>query len=212
LAAIEISGPADGLIDEPLALRARGATSVNWRARLRDDDSRVWKAGAARADELIEAWVAAKETTGAVAALASLRPVRVTVRAEAPDGRSAERALTRRFVADGVKVRRWRDGDLRATLFLPAATPVATVIATDTSTAAALLASRGVLVLLLAGGDAGRARELLAAVPDATEPVELELPLPPGVPARMSRADAAARGPAWDALLARLDGNPRVRD
>src|SRR5690349_12785211 len=96
---LEISGMPDGLIDDDLLLRVRGAgpdVALTWRARLRDDDGRVWRASAARAEELASRWVPAKEGTGAIAALRSLRPVAIDVRAEAPDGRAAARTVTRR--------------------------------------------------------------------------------------------------------------------
>jgi hypothetical protein len=240
--AIEIQGPADGLFDEPLALRARGAGAASelvWRARLRDDDGRVWLSRAPSALELAIAWVPAKETTGPLAALQSLRPVRIDVRVESPDGRAAARTVTRRFTDDGVRVRRWRDG-LAATLHLPAGEqPCATVLADATAgplelavagLAAPLLASRGALVLTVAPGRPGEpadellaaARERLGAVPGAGSPQVLRVldpfadretgpavGLPPGVGVRDRHADAEARAVAWDALLAHLTARPR---
>ena len=50
--ALEISGASDGLLDDDLVLRVRGAgpeAEVTWRARFRDDDGRVWRAAASRA-------------------------------------------------------------------------------------------------------------------------------------------------------------------
>jgi hypothetical protein len=123
IGAFEISGAADGLLDDDLVLRVRGAgpeTDVTWRARFRDDDGRVWRAAASRAEDLTSRWVAAKDSAGPIAALRSLRPLSIDVRAELDDGRGAGRTLTRRLVGDGVRIRRWRDG-LAATLHLPAA-------------------------------------------------------------------------------------------
>lgn len=180
-----------------------------WRARLRDDDGRVWKASADTVGGLDARWLPAKEGTGDVAVLASLRPVTVDVRVEAPDGAAATGAVVRTLVGAGVLVRRWREDGLTATLHRPAGAPCATVLATASpaaTLAAPLLASRGVLVLLLARGAAAAAVERLALVPGAGEVQHLgALAVPPGVPARAT-ADAAA----WDALLARLGAAPRV--
>ena len=154
------------------------------------------------------------------------------MRAEAADGRAAARTLTRRLVAEGVRTRRWRDG-LAATLHVPAQ-PCATLIIdatggpaheTTAQLAAPLLASRGVLTLVVAADKRvadpiASARERLAAVPGACEPI-LVLPaldpfhpdhadgvvLPPGVGTR--DAGAAIRAAAWDDLLTRLDATPR---
>ena len=184
---------------------------------MRDDDGRVGKGSAARARDLGLAWVPVKEGTGPVAALASLRPVAIDVRAEASDGRSASRTVTRLLVGDGVRVRRWRDGGVVATLCLPAgeACAVAVVDAAVEGAvlAAPLLASRGVLALVVARGGAA-ARSLLAAVPAAAghEVVELgaeDVGIPPGVGVRDSMGEAAGRAEAWDALLARLGARPR---
>lgn len=207
--ALELTGPAAALLDEPLALRVRGAgpdAEVVWRARVRDDDGRVWRASAASAEELDAGWTPAKTPAAPCAALESLRPVQVDVRAELADGRAASRTVARVLLGDGVKVRRWR-GDLVASLFLPAAAPVATVLVVDApAPAVALLASRGVLVLNLRdAGAAELAAERLAAVPGATSPRRLDaLPGPPGLP-----------GPpydpgAWDALLAELGAAARA--
>lgn len=217
MSALEVRGAADGLLDAAFAgLGVRGlggaTEDVVWRAKLRDDDGRVWKASAAEAAGLSAAWGPAKRSGApAVAALGSLRPVALDVRAELPDGRAAARTLVRRVQAEGVQVRRWRGG-LAATLHRPAAAPCATVVvdAADAvahvTVAASLLASRGALVLVVTKG-VDPALELLAAVPGAGEPVRLTaagLPLPPGVP-------AVERAPAdpWDALLARVGAVPR---
>ena len=123
---IEIQGPATALADEPFTLRARGAgpdAELAWHARMRDDDGLVWRARAARPEDLPGAWRGKAER----AALASLRPLRIDVRVEAADGQSASRTLTRLLVAEGVRVRRWRDGPV-ATLHLPAGAPSASVL------------------------------------------------------------------------------------
>jgi hypothetical protein len=245
---LEISGAPVGLLDDDLVLRVRGAgpeAELTWRARLRDDDGRVWRATAPRPAELATRWVPAKEGTGAIAALRSLRPVAIEVRAEAADGRAAARTFTRRFAGDGVRARRWRDG-LAATLHAPADAACATVVVDATAgetqltvatLAAPLLASRGVLVLVV-GPARGRAaaasdplataRERLAAlsgasagedilVLEALDPFDVGaldgegVVLPPGVGARDPQSAAAARAIAWDALLARLGARPRER-
>jgi hypothetical protein len=185
-AGLEIRGAGPGLLDDPLLLNARGAgpdETLLWRARLRDDDGRIWQASAARADELAAGWVPAKASTGPLAALGSLRPASIEVRVESSDGRAATRTIARLLLAEGVRVRRWRD--LGATLYLPAeAVPTATLLIDATAgpqraavaaLAAPLLASRGVLVLAVAPGREGApaaaalpaARERLAAVPAA---------------------------------------------
>jgi len=127
--ALELRATPDALLDEPLAASVRGAGSapLTWRARLRDDDGRVWRASAPSPGELAAAWEPAKGSTGELAALQSLRPVALDVRAESSDGRAASRTLTRRLLADGVRARRWRDG-ITATLFLPASAPTAAVV------------------------------------------------------------------------------------
>src|SRR4051794_22841622 len=107
--ALEISGASDGLLDDDVVLRVRGAgpeTHVTWRARCRDDDGRVWRAAASRPEELMTRWVPAKDSAGPIAGLRSLRPLGIDVRAELDDGRSAGRTLTRRLVADAVRIRR----------------------------------------------------------------------------------------------------------
>lgn len=238
--AVELRGPADALLDEPLQVTARGAGGSDgllWRARIRDDDGRVWRAVAQRPEQLAAGWSPAKETTGTVAGLRSLRPVALDLRAEVPDGRAGTRTFRRRLLAEGVRVRRWKQ-DLQGTLLLPAQEqpcaavvvealdpphdadgdaqpdPVATARAAA-PLAAALLASRGVLVFAVATpGAAERAVELLAAVPAAQRAgsgVRLlpSTPLPPGVPARASAVEVRAAAEAWDALLAELGATPR---
>lgn len=216
------------MLDEPLRLKARGGGSEDellWRARHRDDDGRIWRARAGRAEDLIHAWEPAKPSTGPIAALQSLRPVNVDVRVEAPDGRAAARTLTRLLLGEGVRVRRWREG-AAAALYLPAGEACATVLIDATADeqggatlAAPLLASRGALVLAVTGAAPGSddpvaaARELLAAVPSASSEIELltgGVPLPPGIGERgADRAAVAARTVAWDALLARLGARLR---
>jgi len=245
---LEIRGPAIGLLDDRFALRVRGAgpdAEITWRGRYRDDDGRVWRAVAWRPEDLTTRWLPAKDGTGDVAALRSLRPVGIDVRAEAEDGRSAARTFTRHVAADGVRTRRWRDG-LAATLHVPAGPAFcATVILDATGTegqvtaallAAPLLASRGVLALVLihARGRPGAAdplalaQERLTAVPGSTPAIVLAgldplgeaeadaeaggdaVVLPPNVGVREVREGAAAaRAAAWDALLARLGVVPR---
>jgi hypothetical protein len=229
--ALEIRGPGDGLLDEPFLLRVRGAgpdAELAWRARYRDDDGRIWQAAAPRAAELGARWSPAKDSTGAVAALRSLRPLAVEVRVEAADGRGAARSVTRRLAAEGVRTRRWRDG-LSATLHVPAAQPACATLIVDATAgpereaiaqlAAPQLASRGVLVLVVGAGrgDAdpiATARERLAGVAAAREPIlvlaaaEPGVVLPPNVGAR--DGDPAARAAAWDELLARLGAIPRA--
>jgi hypothetical protein len=224
---MEISGPATGLLDDPLLLRSRGE-GLFWRARLRDDDGYVWRTAADRAEQLADGWAPAKPASaGPLAALHSLRPVRIDVRAETADGRSANRTIERRLVADGVRVRRWRDG-LAATLHLPAdEDPAATVVVDATAgpdelsvatITGPLLASRGVVALVVGpvrgGGDGAGALataiERLSAVPAAPPEVVTIAPiLPPGVPARDGVDGSAARARAWDELLARLGARPR---
>src|SRR5918998_5749425 len=100
----EIAGRDGGLLDEPLALRLRGAgpdAQAVWHARLRDDDGLVFRARAERSEDLPAAW----RGKAAHAALGSLRPVRIDVRAETADGRAATRTFTRRIVGDGVRIR-----------------------------------------------------------------------------------------------------------
>jgi hypothetical protein len=190
--ALQLSAAPVALIDEGLSgARLRGGGSqpdAVWRAKLRDDDGRVWRAIAADPASLAAAWVPAKSSTGHLAALASLRPVEIELRVELPDGRAVSRTVTRRLVADGVRVRRWRD-DLVATLYRPAGDgphPAVVLDATGggeavavATLAGALLASRGVLGLAVApparprdGTPAEaleRARERVAALPGAGE-------------------------------------------
>jgi len=195
---IEIQGAATALADEPLALRARGAgpdAGLTWHARMRDDDGLVWRARADRSEDLPGAWRGKADR----AALASLRPLRIDVRVESADGRTASRTVTRLLVGEGVRVRRWRDGPV-ATLHLPAGTPSATLLVDGAAgVAPALLASHGVLVLAVASGDLDVAGERLAAVPGAQDVETLaavDLPVPPGLPG----GDPGA----WASLLGRL--------
>jgi hypothetical protein len=226
---LEIRGAAPGLLDDPLLLEVGGAapsSALVWRGRFRDDDGFVWRAAAPRSEWLSTAWVPAKATAGPVAALRSLRPVDVDVRVEAPDGAAASRTVTRRLIDEGVRVRRWRDA-VAGTLHLPAA-PTGAAILIDATTpaaaqapllAAALLASRGVLVLVVTGGRGPdpvvAAQEQLAAVPAATERVRTfaaaDIPLPAGIGLRgEDQPGAMARAAAWDALLSRLGARPRA--
>ncbi|MFA9271180.1 MAG: hypothetical protein ACEQSX_10560 [Baekduiaceae bacterium] len=204
---MELTGPADVPLDEPLQLRVRGAgpdARITWRARVRDDDGRVWRAVADAAGALDAAWEPAKTPASPHAALSSLRPVRVDVRAETRDGRSAARTITRHLLAGGVKVRRWR-GEVTASLFLPAEPAAAPVLLDDPDAllAAALLASRGILSLVLKDGDPEAAAAQLEAVPGGAGVRMLgNVPVPPGVPGETNPA-------AWDALLADLGARPR---
>ncbi len=195
---IEIQGPATALADEPLALRARGAgpdAGLVWHARMRDDGGLVWRARAGRPEDLTAAW----RGKAAHAALASLRPLRIEVRAESVDGQAGSRTLTRLLVAEGVRIRRWRDG-LSATLHLPRGEASATVLVDGVAgPTPALLASHGVAVLALSDGDLAEARERLGAVPGVQE-IEVvaaeDLPTPAGLPG----GDVVA----WEALITRL--------
>jgi hypothetical protein len=214
---LSVREPRSGLLDEPLVLRARAdrRDELIWRARYRDDDSRVWKAAAASPADLVLAWEPAKPQTGPIAALASLRPLNVDVRVEAGDGRAAGRQVTRRLLSEGVRARKWRATGLTATLYLPADAVGSAVVLDATAApgspapAAALLASRGVLTLAVTDGDLDAARERLAAVPGAPADVLVEPPLvPPNV--GVTDDDACARVAAWDALLERLAARPRV--
>jgi len=220
---LEIRGASPGLLDDPLLLDVGGAApraALTWRARLRDDDGFVWRATADTPQGLLDAWAPAKATAGAVAALRSLRPVDVDVRVGDPDGASSSRTVTRTLLADGVKVRRWRDG-VAGSLFLPghAAASALVVDAHDADgaaavpPAAALLASRGVLVFVVTGGKGdpvAAARELAAALPAAPATIRERtagnLPPAPGLP---RRSDPPADPAAWDALLAELGATPR---
>lgn len=187
--ALEISGTPGDLFDDDIVMRVRGAgpdAALAWRARYRDDDDRVWRSAAARSEDLATRWVPAKDGTGAIAALRSLRPVSIELRAEAADGRCAARTLTRPFAGEGVCTRRWRDGGLAATLHVPAGADACATVVIDATAgvtqavvaalAAPLLASRGVLVLAV-GPVRGRARaagplelacERLVALPGAS--------------------------------------------
>ncbi len=130
---LELSGPPTALVDEPLTVRLRGLGEmvevdpddefggILWRARLRDDDGRVWRATADAPEHLPAGLAPAKPGTGLVPALGSLHPIRLDVHAEAPDGRSAKRTFERRLLGDGVRVRRWKEPELRGSMFLPAA-------------------------------------------------------------------------------------------
>jgi hypothetical protein len=208
---LEIRGLAPGLLDEPLLLDVGGAppgAPLTWRARLRDDDGFVWRAEADRPEDLLTAWAAAKpRSAGPVAALRSLRPVDVDVRVEAPDGTAAARTATRTVLAPDVRVRRWRAG-VTGSLYRPGA-PVA-ALAVDARdggpaataalpVAAALLASRGVLVFTRTGGRGDEdPLAALPAAPAARRDLDAAaLPLPPGLG---GPADPAG----WDALLADL--------
>lgn len=205
---LEIRGPQVALLDEVLALRARGGEVARWRARLVDDDGRAWRSQASRPEELAATWAPAKAGARAVAALASLRPVRIDVRAETADGAAASRTIDRRLVADGVRVRRWRAPAPAATLFLPAGDARGVVVVDAAGTlAGALLASRGVIALAVDRQDRADALDVLASVPGAGAhaPVVVDdVGVPPGVPA-VEPGD----GDAWDALLARAGARPR---
>jgi hypothetical protein len=200
---LEIRGVTGGLLDDPFDLTVRGVEAgedVLWRARYRDDDMRVWVTAAASARELTSAWRPSKPSTGPVAALQSLRPVRVDLRVEAGDGRAAARSVTREILGEGVRVRRWGG----ARLFLPAEPCATVIIEAADAVAPALLASRGVLALAVASGSVDEARERLAEVPGATDPITMEPVVPPNV-GGSSEAGAAA----WDALIARVGARPR---
>lgn len=229
--ALELRGPASALLDEPLALTVRGlgdaAGAVAWRARLRDDDGRVWRAAAADPLALAGAWRPGADASGrapaALPALQSLRPLTLEVRAEAADGRAAARAFTRLLLAEGVRVRRWR-APVAATLFLPAERRADAALLLDASgdaagatpalvapLAGALLASRGAVALVVpprrGGGPAplDAAAALLAQVARGEAEI-VAPPPPPGIPGLAAAADGAA----WDALLARLGALPRT--
>ncbi len=65
--ALEISGSPSGLLDDDLVLRVRGAgpeAELTWRARLCDDDGRVWRASARRPEELATRWVPCRFLAG----------------------------------------------------------------------------------------------------------------------------------------------------
>jgi len=211
LPGLEIRGTGGLLLDEPFLLRPRGAEpdeTLVWRGRLRDDDGRVWRANAARAEDLGTMWAPSKGPAGPIPALASLRPVAVDVRLELPDRRTATREITRVLLADGVRVRRWREGVvgtlLRPADEAPAATVVVDARAADrpeveavAALAGALLASRGVLVLTVVAakgtpsGDEALAvaAAQLARVPGAGEVRTLGVRTPDEV------GDVSAGGP-----------------
>lgn len=261
MTALELSGRPEGLLDDLLDLRVRGtggADGLVWRGRIRDDEGRVWRAIADRVQDLPSAWVPAKSSTGMLMALTSLRPVQLQVRVEAPDGRAATRPLTRRLVADGVRIRRWR-GEVPAVLHLPAGDgPFPSVVLDATgerhhrggesdedtsdsiavaSLAASLLASRGVLALVVVSAPRTDpqallhcALERLGSVPSVQSPPRVLRVLdstqdghgcspgtvvvtPPGVGVRGVGAGpeaAAARAATWDALLAAVGAAPRM--
>lgn len=207
--ALQLSATPDALLDDGLTgTRLRGGgpqPDAVWRAKHHDDDGRVWRAIAPSPAALSGAWVPSKSSTGQLASLASLRPVEVEVRVEIPDGRALARTVTRRLLGDGVLVRRWRDG-LVATLYRPPGdAPSATVLMDATAgpevtpvatLAAALLASRGVVVLVV--GPPAKAKdgaaeaaltvaaERLALVPGARPAAAPRLAVPPAI------SDAAA--------------------
>jgi hypothetical protein len=212
---LEISAQAIALLDDPLDLHARGGVATRWRARLIDDDGRSWRTEADSPEGLVDHWAPAKDTTGPTAALGSLRPIKLDVRAETEAGPAANRTLERRLLADGIKVRRWRAPAPAGTLFLPteAATGALLVDAREphpaTLPAGALLASRGVVALVVTGDDLAQAAEMLASVPAAAGHTPLTitaaaLGTPPGLP-----TTAPSDGGEWDALLARLGAEPR---
>lgn len=153
---------------------------------MRDDDGIVWRSAATSPAALAMKW--SSKSPAPVAALASLRPVSLEVRVEAEDGRAASRTFTRRLLADGVKVRRWKD--LGATLFLPHSPHASVVVmAPDDSSrlSAALLASRGAVVLLAPGGLSPEMAARWSQVSGSSEAEVVErLPLPPGIPALAS--------------------------
>lgn len=213
--ALQLSVTPDALLDEGLAgARLRGAGSqpdAVWRAKLRDDDGRVWRAIASSPAGLAAAWVPAKSSTGHLAALASLRPLEIELRVELPDGRALARTVTRRLLAEGVRVRRWRDG-LAATLHRPAADGPRPAVILDATRdadalpaagpAAALLASRGVIALVVgppAGPRGGTPEE---ALDHAAE----RLALVPGVPAAVPRLAVAPAESSAEAIAALVPG------
>jgi len=192
--ALEIRTEPDALLGTPPATGLRGAGpdpgDVLWRARTRDDDGRVWQAQATSAPELGSTWTPAKASTGAAANRRSLHPFEIEVRAELGDGRGASRSVTRRLLAEGVKVRRWR-GE-HATLYLPPSPVERTLLVDATASdpawlgpAASVLASQGALVLTAAAGaDLELLAERITAVRGA-RPAEwiAPPPAPPGFPA-----------------------------
>jgi hypothetical protein len=236
---LELSGPPVALVDEPLDVRLRGLGEVEvdpedefggilWRARLRDDDGRVWRATADAPEHLPAGLAPAKPGTGPVPALGSLHPIRLDVHAEAPDGRSAKRTFERRLLADGVQVRRWKEKELRSSVFLPApgdpaqpflidarlgddAGELETLAAFVAPLAAAVLASRGRPTLVVSDlDDLAPALERLEGLRGAAgRPRVLRalgagdvVLLPPGLPVLDEGAAARqARRDRWLSLL-----------
>lgn len=237
---LELSGPSAALIDEPLDVRLRGLGEIEsdpdddfggvlWRARLRDDDGRVWRATADAPAHLAAGLAPSKPGTGRVPALGSLRAVQLDVHAEAPDGRGAKRTFERRLLGDGVRVRRWKERELRGTAFLPTvgAAPTQPLLidartdATSTDLgllaafvaplAAAVLASRGRATVVVSElDDLGPVLERLGQLKAARdEPRVLRalgagdvVLLPPGVP-MLDEGPAArtARSDRWASIL-----------
>jgi hypothetical protein len=109
-------------------------------------------------------------------------------------------------------------GETAATEPTPEARAAAEHLAAGIPLAAALLASRGIVVLTVTGGKGDPlaiARERLAAVPgvsgDVASYAAAAIPLPAGVGLRgEDRPGAIARAEAWDTLLARLGARPRA--
>jgi hypothetical protein len=206
VAQLEIRTNPDGLLGEPLATGLRGAEGgiASWKARLRDDDGRIWRCNGRTAAELGTDWAPAKQSSGTVAAARSLRPLEIELRAELPDGRSTTRTIKRRLLTDGVKVRRWR-GE-HATLYIPATTPKLTLLITGSDAwlapAAALLASQGAIVLLAApAAEITALTEKLASATAAGSVERIEPPPPP--PGFPSLINTSSPDP-WPALRARL--------
>ena len=220
MAQLEIRTNPDALLGTPLATGLRGAGELPvafWQARLRDDDGRIWRSSGRTAAELGEVWKPAKDSTGPIAALRSLHPLEIDVRAELPDGRSATRTVKRILLAEGTRVRSWKGlTPLRATLYLPRAERASAALIIDALGAentdalaptAALLASRGVAVVTAEPGAKQTPPDaltdlvtLLAAVPAAqgagTPAIRTMLPLPPGFPTTIAPDPAA-----WTTLL-----------
>jgi hypothetical protein len=227
---LEIAGPATGLLDDPLVLRARGAgpdAPLAWRARHRDDADRVWRATAPRAEELGAAWATSAREPG-IAALGSLRPLRIDVRVEAPFA-AGIRTVVRSLAGEGVRRRRWRDG-LAAALHLPArpdpcacvlvdATRDAAVLAVA-ALAAPLLASRGALVLVAGPpprrGDPAdalaQARGRLEALPAVAEVIALPARNPLDPDPREAPGTAVGLPPGVGVHGAARDAADRARD
>lgn len=238
---LELSGAPVALVDEPLDVRLRGLGELDvdpddefggvlWRARLRDDDGRVWRATADAPQHLPAGLAPSKPGTGRVPALGSLHPIRLDVHAEAPDGRGAKRTFERRLLADGVRVRRWKEPELRGTAYLPApgaaaaqpllidartdpqASELAVLAAFVAPLAAAVLASRGRPVLVVSElDDLAPALDRLGQLKVAAgEPRVVRalgagdvVLLPPGIPMLDEGATArAARRDRWASLVA----------